>query len=256
MEEIKPHLFGSLVVTMQNGVRADDLVAVILGNENIISSVAFFNSSFLEPGKVVFSPTSRKPALLIGEPFGTKGNRLQNLLALLNKAMPTDMSEDIRGAHWTKLLWNVNTAVPAVTGLSMQEGNQYPQIRELNINLMKEGLEVIKLARIKTAPIPSWELSLMEKVVNMPLPEASLIMKNSVESLGKRNVLGSILQSIKRAKDTEIDYLNGEIVKLGSEKGIPTPVNSLIVELVHQVETTGRFLSVDKLTQRLYGGSD
>jgi 2-dehydropantoate 2-reductase len=251
VRKIQPYLSGGLVVTMQNGVRADDLVAAVLGKENIISSVVFFNSSFLEPGKVVFSPTSRKPALLIGEPFGANGNRLQSLLALLNKAVPTDVSEDIRGAHWTKLLWNVNTAVPAVTGLSMQEGNQYPQIRELNINLMKEGLEVIKLAGIKTAPIPGWELSLMEKMVNMPLAEASLIMKNSVESLGKRPVLGSILQSIKRGKSTEIDYLNEEIVNLGKQKGIPTPVNSLIVELVHKIESTGKLLTVDELTQRL-----
>jgi 2-dehydropantoate 2-reductase len=227
------------------------LVAKLLGKENIISSVVFFNSLFLEPGKALFSPPARKPALLIGEPFGAVGSRLQSLSALLNKALPTDVSEDIRGAHWTKLLWNSQTAVPAVTGLPMQEGNQYPQIRELNINLMKEGLEVVKLAGIKTAPIPGWELCLMEKMVNMPLPEASLIMKNNVESLGKVPVLGSILMSIKRGKSTEIDYLNGEIVNLGKEKGIPTPVNSLIVELVHQVEATGKFLTVDELTQRL-----
>ncbi len=251
VREIQPYLSGALVVTMQNGVRSDDLVAGVLGKENIISTVVFSNSSFLEPGKVVFSPTSRKPALLIGEPFGANGNRLRSLSALLNKALSTDVSEDIRGAHWTKLLWNVNTAVPAVTGLPMQEGNQYPQIRELNINLMKEGLKVTKIAGIKTAPIPGWELSIMEKMVNMPLAEASLIMKNNVESLGKRPVLGSILMSINRGKNTEIDYLNGEIVNLGKKMGIPTPVNSLIVELVHQVETTGKFLTVDELTQRL-----
>jgi 2-dehydropantoate 2-reductase len=64
-------------------------------------------------------------------------------------------------------------------------------------------------------------------------------------------LVSSILQSIRRGKSTEIDYWNGEIVNLGKKKGIPTPLNSLIVELVHQVETTGKFLSVDELTQRL-----
>ncbi len=77
------------------------------------------------------------------------------------------------------------------------------------------------------------------------------MMKNIIESLGKLPILGSTLQSIKRGKSTEVDYLNGEIVNLGKKKGIPTPVNSLIVELVHQVETTGKFLTVDELTQRL-----
>jgi 2-dehydropantoate 2-reductase len=251
VKRIKAYISGVPLVTMQNGVRSDDIVAEALGKENIVSSVVFFNSLFLEPGKALFSTPIGKTALLLGEPFGAMGNRLQKLSAFLNKALPTDISEDIRGAHWTKLLWNLNTAVPAVTGLPMQEGNQYPQIRELNINLMKEGLEVIKLAGIKTAPIPGWELSLMEKLVNMPLAEASSMMKDAVKSLGELSLLGSILQSIKRARSTEIDYLNGEIVNLGKNKGIPTPFNSLVVELVHQIETTRKFLTVDELAQRL-----
>ena len=244
-------LSGAQVVTMQNGVHSDDLVAGVLGKDNIISSVVLFNGEFLEPGKAYYSSVFGKTALLIGEPFGAKGNRLQSLSVLFNKALPTEMSEDIRGAHWTKLLQNLNNAVPAVTGLPVQEGNQYPQIRELNINLMKEGLEVIKLAGIKTPPVPGTMLSLIEAMAKMPLPEASSRMKNLIESLGKLPILGSTLQSIRRGRSTEIDYLNGEIVNLGKKTGTPTPVNSLIVELVHQVETTGKFLTVDELTQRL-----
>jgi 2-dehydropantoate 2-reductase len=251
VKKVQPFLSGTPVVTMQNGVQSDDLVARVLGKENIISSVVTFNGEFLEPGKALYSSLFSKTVLLIGEPFGAKGNRLQSLSALFNKALPTDISEDIRGAHWTKLLWNLITAVPAVTGLSYQECNHYPQIRELNINLMKEGLEVIKLAGIKTAPVPGFPLSLMETMAKMPLPESSSMMKNIIESAGELPVLGSILQSIKRGKSTEVDYLNGEIVNLGKKKGIPTPVNSLMVELVHQVETTGKFLTVDELTQRL-----
>ncbi len=251
VRNVQLFLSGALVVTMQNGVQSDDIVAGLLGKENIISSVVTFNGEFLEPGKALYSSLLNKTVLLIGEPFGAKGNRLQSLSALFNRALPTDISEDIRGAHWTKLLWNLITAVPAVTGLSYQEGNHYPQIRELNINLMKEGLEVIKLAGIKTAPVPGFPLSLMETMAKMPLPESSSMMKNIIESIGELPVLGSILQSIKRGKSTEVDYMNGEIVNLGKKKGIPTPVNSLIVGLVHQVETTRKFLTVDELNQRL-----
>jgi 2-dehydropantoate 2-reductase len=244
-------LSGAPVVTTQNGVQSDDIVAGVLGKENIISSVVIYNCEFLEPGKALYSKLLSKTALLIGEPFGVKGNRLQSLLTLLNKALPTDISEDIRGAHWTKLLWNLLTAVPAVTGLSYQEGNHYPQIRELNIKLMKEGLEVIRLAGIKTAPVPGFALSLIETMAKMPLSESSSMMKNIIESGGEQHTLGSILQSIKRGKSTEVDYMNGEIVNLGKKNGIPTPVNSLMVKLVHQVETTGKFLTIDELTQRL-----
>jgi 2-dehydropantoate 2-reductase len=251
VKKVQPFLSGALVVTMQNGVQSDDLVAGVLRKENIISGVVIYNCEFLEPGKALYSKLLSKTALLIGEPFGAKGNRLQSLSALFNKALPTDISEDIRGAHWTKLLWNLITAVPAVTGLSYQEGNHYPQIRELNINLMKEGLEVIKLAGIKTALVPGFTLSVLETMAKLPLPEASSMLKKIIESGGERHTLGSILQSIKRGKSTEVDYMNGEIVNLGKKVSIPTPVNSLMVELVHQVETTGKFLTVDELTQRL-----
>lgn len=251
VRKAQPLLSDALVVTTQNGVRSDDIVAGILGKENIISGVVLYNCEFLEPGRVLYSKLLSKTALLIGEPFNLKGNRLQSLLALFNKALPTDISQDIRGAHWTKLLWNLITAVPAVTGLSYQEGNHYPQIRELNIRLMKEGLEVIRLAGIKTAPVPGLSLSLIEKMAEMPLPQASSMMKNIIESGGEQHTLGSMLQSIRRGKSTEVDYMNGEIVSLGKNNGIPTPVNSLIVGLVHEVETTGKFLTVDELTQRL-----
>jgi len=250
VRKAQPFLSDALVVTTQNGVRSDDIVAGILGKERIISGVVLYNCQFLEPGRVLYSKLLSKTALLIGEPFGLKGNRLQSLLALFNKALPTDISQDIRGAHWTKLLWNLITAVPAVTGLSYQEGNHYPQIRELKIRLMKEGLEVIRLAGIKTAPVPGLSLSLIEKMAEMPLPQASSMMKNIIESVGEQNTLGSMLQSIKRGRSTEVDYMNGEIVRLGKNNGIPTPVNSLMVGLVHEVETTGKFLTVDELTHR------
>jgi 2-dehydropantoate 2-reductase len=251
VRKVKLFLSGALVVTMQNGVQGDDQAARLLGKGNIISGVVTFNSQFLEPGKALYSIPFSKTALLIGEPFGNKGNRLQTISALLDKAIGTDISEDIHAAHWTKLIWNLQTAVPAVTGFSYQDSYQYPQVRELIINLLKEGLKVIKAAGIKTIDIPGFPMEPIETMARESLPIVSTLLKKKAESLGKVPVLGSTLQSIKRGTSTEVDYLNGEIVNLGKKKGIPTPVNSLIVELVHHVETTRRFLSVDELTQSL-----
>ena len=251
VRKMQPFLSSTQIVTMQNGVQSDDQAAGLLGKENIISGVVTFNGQFLEQGKALYSIPFSKTALLIGEPFGNKGNRLQTLSALLNKAIGTDISEDIRAAHWTKLIWNLQTAVPAVTGLSYQDGYQYPKVRELTINLLKEGLKVIKVAGIRTADVPGFPMEPIETMAKESLPIASTLLKKIAESLGKVPVLGSTLQSIKRGTSTEVDYLNGEIVNLGKKISIPTPVNSLTVELVHQVEATGKFLTVDELSQRL-----
>jgi 2-dehydropantoate 2-reductase len=251
IRKVQPFLSSTQIITMQNGVRSDDQVAGLLGKENIVSSVVTFNGQFLEPGKASYSIPFSKTALLTGEPFGNKGNRLQTLSALLNKEIGTDISEDIHAAHWTKLIWNLQTAVPAVTGLSYQDSYQHQKARELTIHLLKEGLKVIKTAGIKTADIPGFPMGPIETMARESIPIASALIKKIAESLGKVPVLGSTLQSIKRGTSTEVDYLNGEIVNLGKKTGIPTPVNSLMVELVHQVEATGKFLTADELTQRL-----
>jgi 2-dehydropantoate 2-reductase len=64
-------------------------------------------------------------------------------------------------------------------------------------------------------------------------------------------LLSSALQSILRNRPTEIDYLNGEIVRIGNKFGIPTLLNTKIVELVHQVERTRKFFSADEIRQEL-----
>jgi len=251
IRKVQLFLSGIQVVTMQNGVQSDDQVAGLLGKENIISSVVVFHGQFLESGKVSYSMPFSETAILIGEPFGYEGTRLQTISALFNKAISTDISEDIRAAHWTKLLWNLQTAVPAITGLSYQDNYQYQKVRELAVNLSKEGFKVIKAAGIKTGDIQGLPMEPIVTMARESLPTASSLLKKITESLGEVPVLGSTWQSIKRGKNTEVDYLNGEIVTLGKRTEIPTPFNSLTVELVHQVETDGKFLTIDELTQIL-----
>jgi 2-dehydropantoate 2-reductase len=253
--EIKPYVSGAPIVTMQNGVRSDDIVAGVLGKENIVSCVVLLASTFLEAGRVTYSSRGR---LVIGDPYGFDGKQLESVAAVLNKVVPTRIIKDIRCAHWTKLIVNLNNAIPAVTGLSVQEIGAHPPLRKLSFFLLKEGLDVTKQADIKLCNLPGVPIGILKKIFSMPIPIATLIlgflMKSTgavPKSMGTLPVLGSTLQSIKRGKSTEIDYLNGEIVALGKKLGIPTPYNSTFVNMVHQVEATGEFLSMDELLSRL-----
>jgi 2-dehydropantoate 2-reductase len=65
--------------------------------------------------------------------------------------------------------------------------------------------------------------------------------------------LGSTLQSIRRGVQSEIDHLSGAVVAEGRRLGVPTPVNVRVVDLVHHVERTGRFLAPDEAARRLLG---
>ncbi len=247
VREIKPLVSQSLIVTMQNGVRSDNLVAKILGKENIISCVVLYGGTFLEPGKVTFSNYSKRGSLLIGEPFDYRGERLEGIADLLNNALPTCIAKDVHSAHWTKLIANLNNAIPAITGLSMQEMSRYLGLRKLSVLLMKEGLQTLEKAKIKPSSLPGIPISIIKMLLNTPAWLGSQVLRLMTRSLGNIPVPGSTLQSIKRGKSTEIDYLNGEIVALGQKINTPTPYNSVAVKLVHQVEKTGEFITVNEL---------
>ncbi|NJD02486.1 MAG: hypothetical protein FIA99_07805 [Ruminiclostridium sp.] len=127
--EIKPFVLGVPIVTMQNGVKSDDLIAGILGKVNIISGVVLFGSTFIESGRVTYSP---KGMLGVGEAFTPNGKRLESIASVLNKAIPTHIVKDIYGAHWTKLIMNLNNAIPAITGWSVQQIGACPELRRLS----------------------------------------------------------------------------------------------------------------------------
>jgi 2-dehydropantoate 2-reductase len=61
---------------------------------------------------------------------------------------------------------------------------------------------------------------------------------------------GSILQSILRGKRSEIDYLNGEFVRLAEANNLSAPLNKLLVEMVHEVEANKRFFSKEELISK------
>lgn len=93
----------------------------------------------------------------------------------------------------------------------------------------------------------------LARLVNLlPVSIAANIAAVKTRRMEKKwPLLSSTLQSILRNSPTEIEYLNGEIVRIGNQFGIPTPLNAKIVELVHQVERTRKFFSADDVRQEL-----
>jgi 2-dehydropantoate 2-reductase len=243
--EVYPYVSGVPVVTMQNGVRSDELVANVLGMEDILSCVVLLGATFLEPGRVTYS---RQGKLVLGVPFGPIEERTRMVATILSKAVPTHLTANIAGAHWTKLVINENNALPAVTGLSIQDVNRQPALRSLSVLMMREAAATIAAAGIKLASLPGVPTTALRAMLWLPLPAASRLLGLLSQSLGKTPALGSTLQSVRRGEETEIDYLNGEVVALGRRTGTPTPYNAVVVKLVHEVEATGTFLTTEEVT--------
>lgn len=246
-KEIKLYVEGVPLVTMQNGVRSDDIAASVLGKENIISCVVFIHSRFLEAGKVTFGLGG---ALLVGEAYDNNGKRVKEIVSILNKAIKTEIRDNIHGAHWTKLLMNMmGNSLSAITGLSTGEWAKHSGARRIVILMTKEALYVFEKAGIKLESLPGSPVLALKTIIKSPLPIASTILGSMARSKKSADTIPSMLQSILRGKPTEIDYLNGEIVKLGQKMGIPTPYNTKVVELVRGVERTRKFYLPDELKE-------
>ncbi len=235
------------VVTFQNGIRSDDLAASLLPPEQIFSAVVLLHATYLLPGKVTLVYRGK---LILGRPFGPRDSKLEDIAHVLNQAVPTRMTDNIKGAHWLKLIVNLNNALPAITNYTMSQVYANESLRNLAVGLMREGLRVIQRANIRLESLPQVSVGLTRLINWMPSVIAGRIAAAKVRRLTTAwPLLGSTLQSIQRGRPTEIDYLNGEIVELGKSCGEGAPLNTRIVELVHRVERTGKFLSLEEVRQ-------
>jgi 2-dehydropantoate 2-reductase len=245
VEQNLAFLAGVPLVTLQNGVRSDDFVVTLLPREQILSGVVQLHATYLTPGHATLL---YRGSILLGRAFGPRDKQTEEIAQLLNQAVPTRVSDHIRGARWLKLLVNLNNALPALTGRSMHQVYADPFLLQLAVSLMREGLRVVDQAGIRLESLSDVSVGLFRLMRWLPMPLAARLTAAKLRQMQTPwPLLGSTLQSVRRGKQTEIEYLNGEIVRLGVQVGVPTPLNAMAVELTHRVEQTGHFLSVDEI---------
>jgi 2-dehydropantoate 2-reductase len=236
------------LVTLQNGVRSDELAAELFPKEQIISAVVLLHANYLAPGTVTLM---YEGGLILGRPFGSRDALLKQTAEVLQEATPTRISDNIRGAHWLKLVTNLNNALPALIDGTFHQVYGDPFLASLAIRVMREGLGVAKKAGIRLESLPDVSVGLTRLVQFLPDKLAARVAAARVERMRTPwPLLGSTLQSLRRKRTTEIDYLNGEVVEWGKKVGVPTPLNAKIVELIHRVEVTGTFFSADEIRRK------
>ncbi len=238
-----PIVRDSIVLTAQNGLRCDEIARRFFDPARIVGCVVFSMSTFLEPGEV---DCRVRGWITLGDPFVSQPSRLARLRDTLRRALPVHLSRDIAATRRTKLIGNLNNALPAATGLSLQEIYFSPESSRLPLRLMREGIETLSAAKVRMDRSP--QALAMRLATRLPERVPLAVFRGmSHTRLGGLPMFGSTWQSIKRGSRTEIDYLNGEIAALGESIGHPTPYNSRVVELVHRVEETGEFCPLEKL---------
>ena len=219
---LAPHLApNAIVISLQNGV---DNVERIRSTSNIdaFAAVVYVAAAMTAPGRVKHSG---RGDLILGDLLGRaredepRRRQLERLASLFERAgVPCRVSDNVRGELWLKMI--INCAYNAISALGRAPyhragGNRWT--RELMIKVTEEALEVARAAGVR-------------------LPDVDMVETVLKISESMADATSSTAQDLTRGKPTEIDSLNGYLVRRGAELGVPTPVNQTLHALVKLLE--------------------
>lgn len=238
LTNILPYLHKeSMVCTLQNGV-PEELVASIVGSNRTIGGVVGFGATWAGPGISELTTevdTMKKYAFDVGELDGAITERIKLIKEILDKVGNCDITTNIQGVKWSKLLMNATfSGMSAALGCTFGEVLKDPDAMKNLANIADETIKVarshnIKLEKMQGKDFESLELLQQEDI------SGKLDFYNEVWG-PHENLKASMLQDLEKGNRTEIDYINGFIVKKGRESNIRTPSNELVCELVKVAE--------------------
>jgi 2-dehydropantoate 2-reductase len=205
------------VASVQNGVGNEEAIAEHV--TRVIRGTTFPAGRVLGPGHVQWD-VKGETTLGPFEPSPAAGDEIERLADACTRAgLPTEAVADARGPQWRKVIFNAATnPVGALTGLTHGRVCEDAQLRALVSGLVDEGKAVAAAQEIVLDADPE------ELIDHAARPDVAYDHK------------ASMLQDVEARRATEIDYLNGGIVRFGREQGVPTPLNDAILALVKGVE--------------------
>ena len=208
----------TIVISLQNGLGHEEILADAVGRERVIAGKTYAGGVMLAPGQVISG--TRGKETIIGELDGRITPRVRSVADAFNGAgLTTIVSDNIMGAMWDKLLINVSTgAVSAITRLEYGDLYRIPEIEETAIAAVAEAMAVAKASGTKlsvSSPRDAW----IKAAAGLP-PDFKT----------------SMLQSLEKNSVTEIDFINGAVVRWGERCGVATPVNRTLVAGVKGIE--------------------
>lgn len=228
------------VVTFQNGI-VEDAVSSAIGKQRVIGGIIGWGGTMHAPGAYEKTTGGGNH---IGELDGSISERLKALKAACETCAPTTMTDNIRGALWSKLAINCTiTTIGALTGDTLGVMVKDARVRKVFLRTYSEVVDTaeasgVKLERIATNP----------KLLYLPpnTKGAQAFIKDLlVRVVGLRygGTKSSSLQSLERGRKTEIDYLNGYVIQQAQKVNVPTPVNAALVKMIKEIEIGERKIS-------------
>ncbi|MEA3015938.1 MAG: 2-dehydropantoate 2-reductase [Sphingomonadales bacterium] len=218
---------GATVISFQNGVSNVARLKALLPGFDIVQGMVPYNVAYLGSGRWhkgvagELVAEARPVTEAIAARLGRRVGQLRTV-------------SDVEGLAWGKLLINLNNAVNALSGKSLLEQLSDRGYRRIVAASMVETLAILGEAGIKPAKLGPIPPDLLPYAIGAP----DLLFRNTILKAQRidPHARSSMADDIAAGRRTEIDYLNGEVVKLARTVRMRAPVNEAIVSLVKQAE--------------------
>lgn len=208
---------GTYFLVLQNGIGTEKKVAEVLETRRVLRATTCMGALMTAPGEVT---TTGVGITEIGSHFPENQEMVEEVVAIMrNAGFNVVSSENIEGVVWTKTIVNCGiNPIGALTGMTNGEIYNDMRLRELVIKLVEETARVADGLGI-------------ELTTDDPVRYALGTAKATSENIN------SMLQDIRCCKQTEIDAITGEVIRLAKELGIETPLSESVYALVKALES-------------------
>ncbi len=199
----------TMVLSLQNGVECDDILAPVVGPERLIGGVAHIAASIGEPGLISHIGTMQRAT--IGEPGAGRSARVEALnQAMLDGGITAAISDDIERTIWEKFVFLVGlSATTTLMRTTIGPVRNDPDSRAFLLGVMREAVAV---GRAKGVALPQ------------DFADDRLAFADGLPV----DMTASMHHDFKRGNPLEIAWLSGAVVRFGRDEGIPTPINHTV----------------------------
>lgn len=245
---LAPHLrANAVVVSMQNGVRNADVLREHITRATVLGGIVGFN--VVAKGKGVYHQGTT--GILVVEDASPRARPIGN--ALRAAGFNVKVARDVRALQWSKLVVNLNNAIGALADVSTPTLMFDAGYRRVLAAVMGEAISVLRHAGQRTARLGAIPVQLFPVVLRLPTPLLRVVARAQVKM--DPAARSSMWQDLTARRMTEIDELNGEIVRLAERSGTRAPINARVVELIRDAEARSAGppgLSADALWSALH----
>ena len=236
---------GTLVISFQNGISNVDALEQGLGGRfEIARGMVEYNVAYLGEGRFHKGVAGnlyadrRAGARALAEAIGESPAALK-------------LSDQMLALAWAKLLINLNNAVNALSGRTLIDELRQRDYRRVFAASMREGLELLKQAEIEPVAAGSISPSRLPRIIDSPdwLFNRFFLKRWKIDAHAR----SSMADDLAEGRRTEVDFINGELVRLAERLQRTAPVNSAIVELVRKAESGAKPLGPAALRKAALG---